>query len=342
MSEAQVTREGLRGQRPGREAAVGSRGGRGGRRRREEVVPEASFGSYYGKPVLNKPVWSATDIAGYFFLGGLAGASSFLGAGAGATGRPALARVCKVGAVGALGGSFYGLIHDLGKPARFPLMLRMVKPTSPMNMGSWLLTAYAPSAGAAALSAVTGRVPRLGALASGSAAVLGPAVASYTAVLVSNTAVPAWHDGYRQMPFVFVASAAASAGGLGLVGSPLAEAGPAARAGLLGAMAEAGASTLMERRMGLAGEPYKTGRSGWMMRAAKVLSLAGGVAGVTLGRGSRQWAAASGLLLLTGSALSRFAIFAAGIASAQDPRYTVVPQRERLDALDEGGGGHGP
>jgi hypothetical protein len=35
--------------------------------------------------------------------------------------------------------------------------------------------------------------------------------------------------------------------------------------------------------------------------------------------------------LLAGSALARFAIFEAGQASARDPKYTVVPQRERLD-----------
>ena len=39
------------------------------------MVPEAEFTSYYGKPVLNPPVWEARDIAGYLFLGGLAGAS---------------------------------------------------------------------------------------------------------------------------------------------------------------------------------------------------------------------------------------------------------------------------
>jgi hypothetical protein len=27
----------------------------------------------------------------------------------------------------------------------------------------------------------------------------------------------------------------------------------------------------------------------------------------------------------------RFGLFAAGMASAQDPKYTVTPQRERLD-----------
>jgi hypothetical protein len=59
---------------------------------------------------------------------------------------------------------------------------------------------------------------------------------------------------------------------------------------------------------------------------------------MTLERRSRTWGAASGLLLLTGSAVTRFAVFTAGIASAKDPRYTVVPQRERLAAKEDSGG----
>ncbi|MBK3647571.1 hypothetical protein JHN46_44040, partial [Streptomyces sp. MBT33] len=49
---------------------------RRGRRRRGEqpVVPRAEFRSYYGRPVIKPPSWAALDIAGYFFLGGLAGA----------------------------------------------------------------------------------------------------------------------------------------------------------------------------------------------------------------------------------------------------------------------------
>ena len=53
--------------------------GRRGRRGEQPMVPAATFDSYYGKPVLNSPVWEPRDIAGYLFLGGLAGASSALG-----------------------------------------------------------------------------------------------------------------------------------------------------------------------------------------------------------------------------------------------------------------------
>jgi hypothetical protein len=99
-------------------------------------------------------------------------------------------------------------------------MLRVLKVTSPMSVGSWILAGYVPAAGVAAASALTGRAPRLGTAASAAAACLGPAVASYTAVLVSDTAVPAWHEGYREMPFKFAGSAAVAAGGLGLMTPP--------------------------------------------------------------------------------------------------------------------------
>jgi hypothetical protein len=293
------------------------------------MVPEATFDSYYGKPVLNAPVWEPLDIAGYLFLGGLAGASSVLGAGAQATGRTALARVSKVGAAGAGLVSLAALVHDLGQPTRFLHMLRVFKVTSPMSVGSWLLAGYVPLAGVAAASAVTGRVPRIGALATGGAALLGPAVASYTAALIGDTAVPAWHDGHKEMPYVFVGSAATAAGGLGLVGAPLDQQGPARVLALLGVAGELGMFERMKKRMGMVAEPYSSGKGGRLVRAGEVLSLAG-AAGAVLGRRNRVASALSGAALLAASLATRFGIFHAGMDSANDPRYTVEPQRERL------------
>jgi hypothetical protein len=282
-------------------------------------------------PVLNKPVWSSRDIAGYLFLGGLAGASSLLGAGAQVGGRPALARVSKVGALTAGLASLVALVHDLGVPSRFLNMLRVFKVTSPMSVGSWLLAGYVPLAGVAAAAAVTGKVPRIGAAATAGAAALGPAVASYTAVLISDTAVPAWHDGYPEMPFVFVGSAATAAGGLGLLGAPPEESGPARALAVLGVGAELAAFERMEHRLGTVAEPYSTGKGGRYMKASKLLSLLG-VGGALLGRRSRLASAASGAALLAASAATRWGIFHAGLDSANDPRYTVEPQRRRLAA----------
>ena len=299
-------------------------------RRDGVVVPDAHFDSYYGKPVLNKPTWEARDIAGYLFLGGLAGGSSVLAAGADLTGRRHLARSCKVGALAAILGSVTALIHDLGCPGRFVNMLRVIKPSSPMSVGSWILAIYGPQAGVAAASSVTGRLPRLGRLATVGAALVGPAVASYTAALISDTAVPAWHDGHREMPFVFVGSACTAAGGLGVLAAPLVESGPARRALILGAATELAATEVMSRHMGLSAEPLHHGKAGNLMTAAKALTAVGAVLGGVLGRRSRAAAVIGGVASLAGSACTRFGIFHAGVASAEDPKYTVVPQRERL------------
>jgi DMSO reductase anchor subunit len=348
VSESEATREGLRGKRPGREAATGvnvPRRWRGKHRVERPMVPKAEFTSYYGKPVLNPPTWESPDIPGYLFLGGLAGGSSLLAAGADLSGRKALARMTKAGAVTAGGLSMVALVHDLGRPTRFLNMLRVFKVTSPMSVGSWLLAGYVPAAGVAALSAMTGRLPRLGAAATASAALLGPAVASYTAALISNTAVPAWHDGYPEMPFVFTGSGAMAAGGLGLLAGLASRARPdetvpARNLALLGAAMEAAAFERMEHRIGMTAEPYSEGRGGAYVKAAKALALAG-MAGALLSRRSRAAAALSGTALIASSAASRWGIYHAGMASAGDPKYTVVPQRRRLDERAAASQGNG-
>lgn len=328
MSDAEVGRAGLRGVKPDREAVTGGRDtrratGRDG----APTVPRAEFSSYYGKPILNAPVWEPLDIAGYFFAGGLAGAASLLGAGAQATGRPGLATVSKVGAVVAGVASLVGLVHDLGRPLRFLHMLRVFKPTSPMSVGSWLLAGYVPLAGVAAASAVTGRVPRVGVLATGGAALLGPAVASYTATLIADTSVPAWHDAHRELPYVFVGSAATAAGGLGLLAAPEGQQRPARLMALLGVAGETVMFQRMRRRMGMVAEPYSSGRGGRLVRAGEILSLVG-AAGAAVGRG--RIARVAGAALMAASACTRFGVFFAGVESADDPRYTVEPQRQRL------------
>ena len=149
-------------------------------------------------------------------------------------------------------------------------------------------------------------------------------------MLIANTATPAWHEGHREMPFVFVGSAASAAAGLGLLAAPLAENGPARRLALIGAAAEMGAVKLMERRIGIVAENYHRGRAGRLMRAAEALTAAGVAGALARGGRSREIAALSGAALLAASACARFGIFEAGRQSARDPRYTVVPQRERL------------
>ncbi|MGW4223201.1 NrfD/PsrC family molybdoenzyme membrane anchor subunit [Streptomyces bauhiniae] len=305
------------------------------RRRRgqdgQPVVPDAEFTSYYGLPVLNTPTWEALDIAGYLYLGGLAGGSSLLAAGAELTGRPVLARRARLGAAGAISLSLAALVHDLGRPARFLNMLRVFKPTSPMSVGSWLLAGYAPLTMVAAATDTVRRFRPVGVAATAGAAVLAPAVATYTAVLIADTAVPSWHEGYRELPFVFAGSGASAAAGLALLTVPWAEAGPARRVAVLGAALELGFFRRQKRRMGLAAEPFELGDARRVLRAAEALTAGGAALALLTGRvRDRRPAAVAGAALLAGSAALRFGVFRAGVASAEDPKYTVVPQRERL------------
>jgi hypothetical protein len=310
--------------RPARRRLKAARG------REESRVPDVEFTSYYGRPVIKEPAWGVPDVPGYLFLGGLAGASSVLAAGAEMSGYGELARVAKVGALGAISLSAVALVHDLGRPARFANMLRVFKPSSPMSVGSWLLTAYGPLAGAAAVSDVTGILPAAGALATAGAGLLGPGIATYTAALLCDTAVPGWHEGHREMPYLFAGSASCAAAGLGLLTLSPAAAGPARTLATLGAPAELVAKRLLLRRLGEIAEPYETGRPGRLLRAAELLTV-GGLAGAVLGRRNRAVSALAGASLLAASALTRFGVFEAGLVTARDPKYTIVPQRRRRE-----------
>lgn len=305
------------------------------------MVPEAEFTSYYGRQIVKPSPWEA-DIPAYLFSGGLAAGSSLLAAGADLTGRPVLRRVGRLGSIGALTFSMAALVHDLGKPSRFLNMLRTAKLTSPMSVGTWILSLYGPFAGAAAAAEMVDLLPagarvgplrlvsKMGGPAGLIAAVTAPPVAAYTAVLLSDTATPSWHEAYRELPFVFVSSAAAASGGLGMLAAPRSESGPARNLAIGGAVVETLMERRMERSMGITAEPLHEGKAGKLMKAAKVLTVAGAVGSVLSGR-SRAMGVLSGAALMAGSACTRFGVFEAGQASARDPKYTVVPQRERLD-----------
>lgn len=337
-------RDGVQNFGSGRHAMTGVQGGRDGSRRgrgkrergEKAMVPDAEFTSYYGRPVLKAAPWG-NDIPAYLFLGGVAGGSALLGAGADLAGLTHLRRTARLGSLGAITISFGALVHDLGRPERFVNMLRVAKPTSPMSVGTWILSAFSPAIGVAAVSEFSGLLPRpldrvvavLGRPAGLAAALAGPAVASYTAVLLADTATPAWHEGYRQLPFVFVGSASVASGGWALLTAPWAETGPARRLAVAGAALELTSETLMEKRMGLPAETLHAGQPGKMIKAAKVCTVVGAAAAAYSGR-SPVAAKLAGVALLAASALTRFGIFEAGQASTRDPKYTIVPQAERV------------
>jgi hypothetical protein len=329
--------------RRGRRGPDGAAAGDGGRRRRDEsvLVPDARFESYYGRPVLKTPPWRH-EIPAYLFLGGLAAGSGLVGAGAAARNLPRLRRRSRLAALAAVAAGGVALVSDLGRPERALNMMRTVKLTSPMSVGSWILAGFGAMAGAA-VAAEAGRAlpdqrgPAARALraldtpAAVGSALLAPPLAAYTAVLLSDTAAPTWHDSWRELPFVFVGSANAAAAGLALLTTPAEETAPVRALAVSGAALELGATELLRRRMHpVVAEPLHDGRAGRMLRASGVLTAAGALGAALLGR-HRVAAGVSGVALLAGSALTRFAVFEAGMASTRDPRHTVVPQRERLE-----------
>jgi Polysulphide reductase, NrfD len=284
------------------------------------------------RPVIKKPVWKP-EIPFYFYFGGLGGASAGLAALSELRGNGVLARRAWAAALVGAGVSPALLIADLGVPSRFLNMLRLFKVTSPMSVGSWVLSAFGAATGIAALDAFTGVVPPgAGSCAKGASALLGLPVTTYTAALIANTAVPVWHEARGELPVVFAAGAAASAGAAALMTTPPSEAAPALRLAVGGAAVELAAVAVMERRLGALGAPYRdAGPARTAGRLAKAATAAGAALAGAAGRRSRAAAVAGGALLTAGAVLTRWSVFKAGARSAEDPAATVAPQRERIE-----------
>jgi DMSO reductase anchor subunit len=296
-----------------------------GRRRREQWT------SYYGRPVIKEPVWTP-EVPIYFFTGGLAGASAGLAFVARLTGRKQLARAATGNAFAGVAVSPLLLISDLGMPKRFLNMLRVFKVTSPMSVGSWIISVEGGLLTITAAHEFLGWFPKpLARVVEAIAAFLGMPLATYTAALIANTAVPVWHEGRRELPFAFAGGSAMAAGGAAALGAP-SQAGPARRLAIIGALTEAVSMEYSKRAMGEVAEPYSTGAAGKLEKATMACAGAGAAA-LTFAeaRRSRRAGMLGSALVLTGSMLGRWMVFKAGFQSAAAPQYTVGPQRERRD-----------
>jgi hypothetical protein len=286
--------------------------------------------SYYGRSPIKEPVWT-WEIPAYFFTGGLSGGSSVLSLCAKLFGNEKLSRTAlSIGAAADMMSPPL-LIADLGRPERFHHMLRVFKVTSPMNVGAWILLVNGGSSTTAVLLEWLGFLRPVKLMAEVVSGLSGPPLATYTGVLLADTAIPVWHEGRHELPWLFGASAAASAGAAACVFLPPAEAGPARRLAVGAAAAETALMQAMELRLGEVGEVYRRGAAGKLARASKGLAAAGAAVLATRGRRSRGAAALGGALICAGEVCLRFSVFKAGFQSARDPKYTVTPQRERAN-----------
>jgi hypothetical protein len=293
--------------------------------------------SYYGQPVIKSPVWRP-EIPWYFFVGGTAGASAGLAFLCELRGSPLLARRAWALAFAGVGVSPVLLITDLGRPERFLNMLRMFKVTSPMSVGSWVLAGSGVATGAAAMNALSGRFCSLARVAKPVSALLGLPLSTYAGALLAQTAVPVWREARDELPALFAAGAAASAGAAACALTPVAHAAPARRLALLGAAAELATARVMRRRLGELAEPYHERPAAAYARAARKLTAAGATLVAARGARSRAAAGAGGTLILAGAVCERWSVFKAGFQSARRPDYTVAPQRRRIEQRQARGG----
>lgn len=303
-------------------------------------LPEPNRGdpTYYDRPLLNEPVWK-WPIPTYYYVGGLAGASLVLAAAVQLKASRKLRRLVeRCYAIGftccCVSGAL--LTYDLGRPARFFNMLRVFRPTSPMNLGAWILSgAGGTSMLVLMLRGREGLLRSVGECAGYLSGALGMGLATYTGVLVSNTAVPVWQDSRRVLPVLFGASAMTSVGSLfEMFVENSHERRVTKIFGTVGQVAEITAGVIMEKQASVVprvGRPLKRGISGAMWRAAAALTATSLVVGL-LPKGSRGKRIAAGVFGTLGSLLMRFAVERAGVSSARDARASFHQQRRNLGA----------
>ncbi|MDN5775117.1 MAG: NrfD/PsrC family molybdoenzyme membrane anchor subunit [Brevibacterium aurantiacum] len=299
---------GARGGSGGQGAGAGGQGwkNRGSDGNREmPMVEDVEFSSYYGRPIVKAPPWG-DEISLYLFLGGLAGGSSLLGLGAQFSDRPVLRIATRLTAITATGIGGAALVADLGRPERFLNMMRVFKVSSPMSMGTWILSGFGVGSGVLAaieVDRLTGeKLLPLGPLrrvlhaletpAALESALFATPLAAYTGALLGDTAVPTWNAAGRNgLSYVFVSSAAVAAGGTAMALAPVRETGPARLLALTGAAGEVLAMSQMKKGMHPAEvDPLEDGEPGHKLHRAEKLLIAGAVGAAAVEVGARVFA----------------------------------------------------
>jgi formate-dependent nitrite reductase membrane component NrfD len=297
------------------------------RRMRDGGLPDDLRG-----PFLKPPVWT-WEVPLYFWFGGIASGSAFVALAADLAGDERSAAVARKLALAAVLPAPPLLIADLGRPARFLNMLRILKPRSPMNLGAWCLAAFSATTAAAVAADELG-LRRTARTLGAANAVLGGYLGSYTGVLLATTAVPVWSRSRVLLGPVFVSTAAATGSAatrLALTAAGLPARHPTrvalSRLETGAILAELTLSSVNQRRLGRAGEVLSNGTAGRLFATAKRLVGAGLVLGLLERRlGSRSRDAAGVLYLAAGLAF-RFAWVAAGKASARDDEAVALTAR---------------
>jgi formate-dependent nitrite reductase membrane component NrfD len=151
-------------------------------------------------------------IVWYFFLGGIAGGAYFTAAIAdnfGSARDRAVARVGYLLSLPLVAVCGVLLIADLGVPTRFLNMMRVFKFWDPMSLGAWMLGVFGLFTFVSSVLSLSDSHARLRRAIGLVGIFFGFFLASYTGVLLSNSALPLWRDG-RLMGALFLASGAST------------------------------------------------------------------------------------------------------------------------------------
>ncbi len=296
--------------------------------------------TYYGRSQLKPAPFKKLLVGGYVFLAGLSGGSQLLSTLLALTRGTAARMVVRRGRLLAMLAPTVGsalLIADLHTPQRFYNMLRIVKRSSPMSIGTWILMTFSVFSGlTTALQLLADRlrsVRWLGAAATVTqvpAAMAGAGLGTYTASLLSATSTPLWAAAPRALAVRFASSSIASAA----AGLSLCTRRRDIRSDLdticAGALAVELAATLAAenefRRTGVdraLDSPYgQLDRIG-AVGLGTLLPL--GLLGVALltGNRSRSLSGAASCAVIGGSLLMRIAVIGSGDVSARQPEISL-------------------
>ncbi len=299
--------------------------------------------AYRNVPILKQPTWNH-EVAAYFFFGGVSAGAALLGSIASLVdgkGYKDLARVAHYVSFATLLPCPFLLIDDLGVPRRFHHMLRIFKPSSPMNLGSWALTAHGTGAAVTILCMLArdGKLPIFGAVLrlfpERLLAVLGiPSaftLAGYTGVLLGTTSVPVWYSS-PLLGALFMASAV----GTGVAAVELATtiSGKGAADGkalsLIELTCEAAEMTLLGSFLATSGAASPPLREGWIGKllltsvVSSLTALLGSASAALSSRGRpKVTSVGASIAALAGGAILRWAVVGAGKASAADREGTL-------------------
>lgn len=315
--------------------------------------------SYYDISMLKPPVWK-WEVAAYFFLGGLSAGAYILSRLAERFGGPEQRDARRAGAaIAALAALPCAplLIIDLGDKKRFHHMLRVWKPKSPMNLGSWTLTAYTGMAMWAVLRewaqrheeersvAELAHAPAQSVLDKGAQAALDGAgvplallLATYTGLLLSGTANPVWSRNRWLSPLFMAGAMSTGAAAISLVLEASSDAETPAKATLqkvetAARIAEAVTLTGYLQSLGDLAAPITRGKLAphlWGVTVGGGIALPELLESLPVGGKARRWLKLTAAFssLIGGFAL-RWAVLYAGHESANDPEAARQASRPK-------------